>query len=360
MAAGPASDANLDQIVQGFLQAMLAGNSDDFKVARSYLTGEAAAVWNPLASVTIYQSGEAPDVAEAGTQLGRVSLTFTQVGTVDEAGRYNAQAPAAKVETLSLSQDDEAQWRISELPDGIVIPEDVFRGDYVATKIYFPSADSQFLVPDQRVFARAGAATAAVKEFLAGPPQYLAGAVGGVVPTGTRLMTETVKVADGVATVNLSSAISRASETARGTILTCLKASLTALPSIDSVVLQAESVALEVNQAAGLEADPAAVDGPFYLGDAGVWRLAEGAAAVVEGTEAAAAWETLTVDHALTRLAGLAEGQVTLLDKAGDEPRALAWPESLADPEGAPPTVTAPPVFDRLGWLWAAADDAVV
>ncbi|MDR1185906.1 MAG: hypothetical protein LBK95_00365, partial [Bifidobacteriaceae bacterium] len=49
-AAPPVRDANLDQIVQGFLQAMLSGNSDDFKVARSFLTTDAAAVWNPLDS----------------------------------------------------------------------------------------------------------------------------------------------------------------------------------------------------------------------------------------------------------------------------------------------------------------------
>ncbi|MDR1188425.1 MAG: LpqB family beta-propeller domain-containing protein, partial [Bifidobacteriaceae bacterium] len=293
-------------------------------------------------------------VAETGTQLGRVTLTVNQVGSVDNSGRYSVQAPASRIETMSLSQDEEAQWRISDLPDGIVIPEDVFRGDYVATKIYFPSADGQFLVPDQRVFARTGAGTAAVKEFLAGPPPYLTGAVGAVVPTGTRLMTDTVKVSAGLATVNLSNAISRASETARATVLACLRQSLTALPAIDQVELQAESVPLEVGQTTGLEIDPLATEGPFYLGDAGVWRLRDGSAKVMTGTEAAAAWDSLTVDHGLVRMAGLVGGQLDLLDKAGEPVKELAWPDKVT------PSASAKPVFDRLGWLWAAADDAVV
>ncbi|MDR2374204.1 MAG: LpqB family beta-propeller domain-containing protein [Bifidobacteriaceae bacterium] len=352
VAAPPAPDANLDQIVQGFLQAMLAGNSDDFKVARSYLTEEAAAVWNPLAQVTIYQSGEAPGVAEAGTQLGRVALTVTQVAVVDGSGRYAALEPTPWTQTLALSQDPESQWRISELADGIVIPEDVFRGDYVATKVYFPSADGQFLVPDQRLFARANAATAAVKEFLAGAPPYLTGAVGAVVPSGTRLLSDTVKVTDSVAVVNLSAAISRASETARATVLACLRASLTALPNVNDVVLQSESVPLEVRQAPSLEVDPKAGADLFYLGDAGVWRITDDLPAVIADTEAAVAWESLTVDHSGARMAGLEAGQIKLLDPAKSELRELALPDAAGP-------VTVPPAFDRLGWVWAALDGAV-
>jgi hypothetical protein len=351
VAAPPARDANPAQIVEGFLQAMLAGNTDDFKVARSYLTEEAAAVWNPLVSTTIYQSGEAPSLSEAAPD--RMMASFNQVGLVDETGRYSVQTARAEHRTMDLSQDEESQWRIAALPDGIIIPQDVFRGDYVATRIYFPSADGQFLVPDQRVFARGGAATAAVKQFLAGPPPYLSGAVGAVVPPGTRLMTDTVKVSGSVATVNLSNAIARASETARATVLACLKASLMALPVIESVQLQAESVPLEVNSAAGLEVDPKAVEGPFYLGDGGVWRVREGTAELITGTEAAANWESLTVDHSLGRLAGLEAESIAVIEKAGEVAVQWALPEGLG-------AISAAPVFDRLGWLWVAAGDVIV
>ncbi|MDR3360764.1 MAG: LpqB family beta-propeller domain-containing protein, partial [Bifidobacteriaceae bacterium] len=350
VAAGPAEGASLDQIVEGFLQAMLAGATDDFKVARSYLAADIASVWDPSASVTVYQSGEAPVLAQSGTQLGRMTLTVNQVGSVDAAGRHSPGPLGAKTFTLHLSQGEDSEWRISELPDGTIIPEDVFRVDYLATPIHFPSADGQFLVPDRRVFPRQSAATDAAREFLAGPPPYLTGATQAVVPTGTKLATESVKVADGVATVNLNEAASRASETARAAMLACLAATLTHLPDIRSVELRLEGAELAVPGSGGLNADPPGAAGPFYLGDGGVW-LFDGAARAVAGTEAATTWSSLSVDHSAKRFAGLAGGGFQVLQEPSGE--VVEWKL----PDGAAPT--APPSFDRLGSLWVAAGPTV-
>jgi hypothetical protein len=351
LAAPPAPDASLRQIAEGFLQAMLAGASDDFQVARSYLTEEAAAVWDPLASVTVYQSGEAPVLTEPGTQLGRVDLSVTRVGQVDSTGRYRAEASATTTQTLGMAQNEDSQWRISSLPDGIVIPEDVFRVDYVPTPIYFPSTDGQFLVPDLRVFSRQAAATAAVKQFLDGPPQYLYGAVGAVVPSGTRLTTNAVGVADGVATVNLSAAMSRASESARATVWSCLQATLTTLPNVHAVEFQIESAPMAVQAGGSLTANPRARPGPFFLGDGGIWRLVDAEPELLANTEAAATWETLTVDHTEKRMAGLQDGAVQVLGGLQTDTTVLELPD------GAP--VTAPPAFDTSGWLWVASGDTV-
>ncbi|MDR2252293.1 MAG: GerMN domain-containing protein, partial [Bifidobacteriaceae bacterium] len=316
-AAGPAAGASPDQIVEGFLQAMMAGATDDFKVARSYLADEIAGTWDPSAQVTVYQSGEAPVVAESATQAGRITLTVTQVGRVDEVGRYGVLAPTSRSETLELTENDSAEWRIAELPDGTVIPEDVFRGDYVAAPLYFPSANAQYLVPDRRVFPRQSAATEAAKQFLAGPPAYLTGAVGSVVPAGTRLATDAVKVTDSVATVNLTSPMARASETARATVLACLTETLTQLPDVRSVALEVEGAPLAVTASAGLTANPPALAGPFYLGDGGVWRYENGTATPIGATEAASSWESFAVDHTGQRFAGLRDGHVEVL--AGGE-----------------------------------------
>jgi hypothetical protein len=340
----------LDQIVEGFLQAMLAGATDDFAVARTYLAEDIAAVWDPTASVTVYQSGEAPQVSQHGSQLGRVVLSVTQVGTVDASGRYAAQPPEVKTATLQLSQDQDSQWRISSLPDGTVIPEDVFQGDYVAVPIYFPSPDAQYLVPDRRMFPRKAAATAAVKQFLAGPPPYLTGAVGAVVPVGTRLSTDAVQVAGSVATVNFSNAMSRASESARATVLACLNATLTQLPEIHSVELQVDAAPLSVPPSSGLKVDPSAAGGPFYLGDGGVWRYESGSVRVLAGTDAASSWESLAVDHTMKRLAGLEQGQLRVL-VGEDAAQAFTW--------NLPAPATAVPHFDRVGWLWVASGDVI-
>jgi hypothetical protein len=349
-AAGPARGANVDQIVEGFLQAMLAGATDDFKVARSYLADDIAGVWDPSASVMVYQSGEAPLLTESANQSGRVTMTVTQVGEVDDSGRYQALEATTRMETLHLALNDDSEWRISELPDGTVIPEDVFRVDYHAAPLYFPSTDGQYLVPDRRVFPRQSAATEAARQFLAGPPSYLTDAVGAVVPTGTKLATEAVKVVDGVAVVDLSGAMSRASESARATVLACLTGTLTALPEIRSVRLQVEGAPLQAEPWSGLTTGPQSAGGPFYLAEGGVWRF-DSSAGLVAGTEPAGAWETLTVDHSTKRFAGMANGRVQVILKAGEEP--VEW----AAPGGRTPT--APPVFDRLGSLWVAVGEEV-
>ncbi|MDR2253256.1 MAG: GerMN domain-containing protein [Bifidobacteriaceae bacterium] len=351
VAAPPVAGASLEQIVQGFLQAMLAGATDDFKVARSYLDGETAAVWDATASVIVYQSGDVPLLAESETEPGEVALTLQQVGAVDAVGRYTAQAPAPATLTLRLSQDGDGEWRISELPDGSAIPVDVFNVDYVAAPIYFPSADGQFLVPDRRVFRRQSAATEAAREFLAGPPQYLRGAVASVAPAGARLETDSVKVVDGVAVVNLSAAMADASESVRATMLSCLTHTLTSLPTVRSVELHVADVPLEVSAAPGLTEDPSAAGGPFYLGDGGVWEHDGVRGALLSGTEAALAWETLSVDHSMTRFAGLVGGALQVIAKPGAD---LVEVELLG---GGP--ATAPPMFDRLGALWVATGGLV-
>jgi hypothetical protein len=352
VAAPPAPGAGPEQIVEGFLQAMLAGATDDFKVVRSYLADDIAAVWDPSAGVVVYQSGMAPALAQASAEPGGVGLTVTQVGAVDAAGRYTALEPRAWTESIQLAQDQEGEWRISDLPDGSVIPEDVFRADYLAVPVYFPSADGQFLVPDRRVFPRQSAATEAARQFLAGPPPYLTGAVGEVVPAGTRLLTDAVKVADGVATVNLSGGMARASETARATVHACLTAALTALPDVRAVALEVAGAPLEVESGAALETDPRAGSGLFYLGEGGVWRRDGEAAAVVAGTEATSLWESLSVDHSGKRFAGVVEGALAVLPQAGLESEVWTLSDDVR-------SLSAAPAFDRSGWLWAASQDQV-
>ncbi len=53
-AAGPREGSTPEEIVQGFLTASAAGLSDDFEVARQYLSPRASELWRPLEVVRIY------------------------------------------------------------------------------------------------------------------------------------------------------------------------------------------------------------------------------------------------------------------------------------------------------------------
>src|SRR5699024_4798535 len=106
-----------DQIVRGFLNGAAAGTTDDFTVARQYLTESTAEVWSPGAQVTVYSGANLLEVEEVAN--GRVDVTLAVTGTVDAAGVYTP-APADTTATLefSLQQDEQDQWRIDELDDG--------------------------------------------------------------------------------------------------------------------------------------------------------------------------------------------------------------------------------------------------
>jgi hypothetical protein len=336
VAAGPADGASPEQIVEGFLQATLAGSSDDFAVARSYLTHEAASAWDPSSGVALYRSGEAPILTAVEGDSGSITVGFTQVGAVDLAGNYTVVEATQRNDDFLLAQDDDDQWRIRSLPDGIVIPMDVFTADFSQVTVYFATTDHQYLVPDIRWFPRRSAATALVKQFLAGPPPYLAGAVDPVVPTGTRLATDAVQVTDRVATVNLSETMAGADEEVRAVTLACLEASLTSLADVASVELQVASVPVQVNALVDPpELAPVAGAVVYFLTDSGLSAYSGAEALPVRGFEGAAVWETLAVSTGAERAAGRVNGQLAVIGGpyADMEPASLVLPEPEPEPE---------------------------
>lgn len=70
VAEDPQPEDSPEQIVRGFLAGAAAGTTDDFSVARLYLSDRTAEVWNPGAEVTIY-SGADPLEVEDGAAACR-------------------------------------------------------------------------------------------------------------------------------------------------------------------------------------------------------------------------------------------------------------------------------------------------
>ena len=80
IARPPQPDMTPTQIVSGFLQAS-ASFEDDHAVAREYLTPEAAVMWDPTRSVTVYDG--VPTIVPDG--VTSVDMTATLVGAIDNA-----------------------------------------------------------------------------------------------------------------------------------------------------------------------------------------------------------------------------------------------------------------------------------
>lgn len=229
---GPAAGATPDQIVQGFLTASIAGprSTTSYAVAQEYLTPTAVSGWDRYARVLVLQESPrvtAEDVAEDAT-AATVHAEGTVVATLDENGVYTEQPTPSTVETtFTLARDTEGQWRISQLEDGLLIPAAFFTQAFHLTRLYFPTPDLAWWVPDVRWFPHQTWRTDATAQILAGPPEWLANSTTTVIPGGTGLAIDAVTVGDdGTIDVPLTAPIGEASAQERALVVAQLEATL--------------------------------------------------------------------------------------------------------------------------------------
>ena len=202
-ANGPSEGATPEEIVQGFLTASGAGPSNDFAVARQFLSQEASANWRPLTEVRIYSDSRVPVTTRTETQGVRLSLGSE--GSLDEDGRFTSSSRDAVITTdFSLARNSDGEWRIIDLEDGLLISATLFDSQYAKSELYFLTSDSRYLVADMRWFPRNTYATSAANELFAGPAPWLASAVHTAIPPNTTIGTRGISIDNGLATVSLS------------------------------------------------------------------------------------------------------------------------------------------------------------
>jgi Lipoprotein LpqB beta-propeller domain len=168
--APPAPGESPRAIVKGFLDANLSTDAEH-TIAKAYLTPEARSTWSTSTSNVSVVDG-----IRVGTLSGdQINVTVDEVvGSVDSVGEYTpnldvTQSAATKVFGFRLSQVD-SQWRISELPPGLIIDRDDFIPNYRRTLYFFDSTNS-YLVPDVRYTALAAQSlsTWLLDQLIAGP-----------------------------------------------------------------------------------------------------------------------------------------------------------------------------------------------
>ncbi|MEW2618610.1 LpqB family beta-propeller domain-containing protein [Streptomyces sp. NPDC048106] len=196
----PAEDANPGEIMQGFLEAL---TSDDpaYDTARKYLASDAARTWRPEQSATVLANGPSIETdCRAGNREAANSvtcvLTGARVATVDAEQAYQP-ATGTYRKKVHLTRDGKTgQWRIDELPDGVVMGKSDFQRNYTSVdKYYFASgtplgaaAGEPVAVADP-VFVRSKVdpMTQMVRSLLKGPSTWLRPVVRSSFPTGTAL-----------------------------------------------------------------------------------------------------------------------------------------------------------------------------
>jgi hypothetical protein len=355
---GPAEDASAEEIVHGFLAAAAVGVYDDYATAMEFLTGTAANGWDPRAGITIYDD-EVPNVNVIERE-GVAALSVGSIATVDESGRYTESWTDAPVkQNITLNQDGAGQWRITGVPDGVLMSWTDFESSHRAVGVYFATLDGQTLVPEVRWFFESRRLDGAVQALVAGPSSWLRDGVRTGVPEGVRPPAGVTIDDDDVLTVQLASDIAGTPDTQDRSLLQAqLKATITSTREVVSdIKVTVNDELSEAVDAPAPTVNPSPSGGPYVLvtGADGVAVLAEVRAGEAQPVADAAPLVGLNASSPAISLDGsirvvLDDAQrLVLLPLDAGEPQVL-FPLEGAEPQVG--TSLLPPSVDRHGWVW--------
>lgn len=178
---GPQDNDRPEAIVSGFFNAMPAGvQNDGFSVAREFLGSRAAGTWNGDHAALVYSGSPSfrrgANVLDDDTDEVVIEVEVHVLGRLDAHGLFTAMddAQASTIEYTLAKVDD--QWRIVDLPQGVVVSEADFEQAYRQVSVYRTDPSRQVLIPDVRWLGWRNWRTLAVREALEAPADWLAGA----------------------------------------------------------------------------------------------------------------------------------------------------------------------------------------
>ena len=126
------------EIVTHFLEAMKARPISP-TVARQFLSQDAE-TWQP--------EPRSSPTASSATRSGdiTVQVPLSDVNEYDDRGAWQRSQAGVTLQ-LGLTSED-GEWRISEVPDALVVPESWFEDSYRRVSLYFFDPTTQILVPE--------------------------------------------------------------------------------------------------------------------------------------------------------------------------------------------------------------------
>jgi hypothetical protein len=205
--AGPVDGSNPLDLVRDFVTAS-GSSTDKHAAARAFLAPEAAK-WDDTTGVTVLDGQidtvPAPGAPDSSTGATTIRIRGTQIGRLTQAGAFEPAQSPFQWDVDVVRRD--GQWRISRLPDGVVVPLSIFRDDFRTVRAWFVDPTRQLAVGDvryvQSVPAKAQAARV-IDQLLAGPSSGLAGAAVSELAPGARLRSNVAASPDGAVVVDLT------------------------------------------------------------------------------------------------------------------------------------------------------------
>jgi hypothetical protein len=335
---GPPPNASRTEMVNDFLQAATSADGN-YQIAREFLTAKAAKNWDPTKSVLIREKPATPEDIGANT----VDYSVSTNSSVNALGVYVEQGTDSTQMLSYTFTKVKGQWRISDLPDGIVLSRTSFENFFDAYPVYFFDPDYRYLVPDVRWFPTgATVQDRIVSALLAGPTDWLQqGVVASAFPAGVKLGSP-VAIRNSTATVDFTADAASTKEPALGRMLRQLEESLLST-NIANVAMTARGAPLPVPDsqlshaitADAINSAPLLQKGKqfgFYPGLQSLGPIS-GLIAGLNGTAA-------TLDRAQSAAAVLAKGGVYLVTGSASK---------LVDSR---PNLIAPSI-DTFGYVWS-------
>jgi hypothetical protein len=144
---GPSRGASPQQIVRGYLDAMLAYPVST-GTAALYLTPKAADEWRSSDGVTVYAEPEVTLPEDEGAAPGEVSvlLRADEVARLDRQGHHSRST--SDPEHMYRMEKVDGQWRIANPQSGVMVTRTFYDDYFRPFAIYFLDASGERLVPD--------------------------------------------------------------------------------------------------------------------------------------------------------------------------------------------------------------------
>ncbi|GAB3565465.1 LpqB family beta-propeller domain-containing protein [Spelaeicoccus albus] len=347
-ADGPRKGSSAVDIVQGFLKAAT-DTSNNFEVAREFLTSSAAKSWKPTSQVTIYPTGSLPPTSE-GRQSPKkrsFSLNVPVMGTVDDDGVYDSAPSDTKSKIDFELTKSPSGWRISKLANGIVLSRSNFETFFHAFPIYFFDNSFDYLVPELRWFiSRPGVVTNVVDAVLDGPSEWLHGAAISAFPSGTKLAASGAITRNGTATINVDDSVLESSHKLQSLMAAELTNSVAQVQSVSSVRVVAGGRELDAGDAAA-QPERQVDSKPVLLSNNQLQLFSSGRVQKVAGTPNLGKYSPSdpAESFGLSRYAFLSKGKklCQINTSRPDKVAVVAQGHGLVAPS-----------YDPHGWLWTA------
>lgn len=364
----PRPDAAPDLVLRDFYAAS-AHPTDDYAAAKAFLTEAARERWNPHEATWIVDGINV--IGDGGGDGGvrGFDTRATIVGSLAPGGAYETQS-ALYEDSIELRMNSEGQWRIAELPDGVLLERQAFLDSHAPRNVYFLDPSGNQLVPDRRWIYRGvdDAAMELLHTMRGGPrPRLLPGVATALPPEAT---VEIGPHEEGPGRVIRMTGLGDLDETLRGLLAAQIVWTLSSADVRGPWTLEDEDGPLVESHPGPWTRDSdelRPLDPTKGPGDRAPLHAVE-AGGIVEATDAGdralPGWTSegddvlvsasIGVDEAGTRLiagvsrvdrGGLGESSL-LLGRAGDDPKAVLTAQSLTRPSWSPDAASVWTVID--------------